>query len=822
MAPRFDPDALTLDLSVADLMDRQSAGSIGFANRGGYERLWLGQAIHSRYQEEALGSDPSYQREVWLRHELSHRGWRVTVSGRVDGLRRDPDGTLVVEEIKSVRRGGSLSQPVREMYHRQARLYAWMLERSGDDEAEIKAELILIEIGSDQVEREEVDLDLDALEAEVKKRLNALIAVYVRARIEAEKRREAAGRLAFPYAETRPGQPIILEGVETALARGEHLLLQATTGIGKTVATLYPALRYCLEHDKRLFVLTAKTLQQEMATQVLALLNQESAFRALRLRAKAKMCANGQVLCHEEYCPYARDYQAKLQSSRVLQRLVAEHEYLDPDSVYDAAREAEVCPFEVSLELSGRVQVTVCDYNYAFDPYVSLTDFAAEADLSDVVLVVDEVHNLVDRGRGYYSPELSAGSIRRAGEAVGRQGEAIHRRIEALCEELARVVESAVSDVIEPSGLFSEGAGRTGGSFERAAETTLPEDALWRLRPKLDAAFVDYLEHQRETRTHRADDEFVDVYFSFLRFLNALVISDHAFSHLVERSERGPDGPDSRVKILCKDPSRFLGAVINRTHATVGLSATLSPPEFYRDLLGFDPARTASITVPNPFPAENRRVVIDASVATTYRERPAYYPRIAHRLAEFADTVPGNCLALFPSYTFLAEVAGHLRTSAKRVIVQRRSSGDREREDILETLRTALLGDVLLLAVAGGVFAEGVDYPGDMLRGVAVVGPCLPALTLEQQLLRHYYDERFDRGFEYAFVVPGMTRVVQAAGRLIRSPGDQGVIALFDRRFLENPYRKHLPEEWLPEEGAQGLSADPAEAAEEFFGALRS
>jgi Rad3-related DNA helicase len=124
--------------------------------------------------------------------------------------------------------------------------------------------------------------------------------------------------------------------------------------------------------------------------------------------------------------------------------------------------------------------------------------------------------------------------------------------------------------------------------------------------------------------------------------------------------------------------------------------------------------------------------------------------------------------------------------------------------------------------VAGGVFAEGVDYPGDMLRGVAVVGPCLPALTLEQQLLRHYYDERFDRGFEYAFVVPGMTRVVQAAGRLIRSPGDQGVIALFDRRFLENPYRKHLPEEWLPEEGAQGLSADPAEAAEEFFGALRS
>ncbi len=856
MPARFDPDALTLDLSVADLLDRQSASSIGFANRGGYERLWLGQAIHSRYQEEALAADPTYRREVWLRHELSHRGWRVSISGRLDGLRRDPDGARVVEEIKSVRRGGTLSQPVRELYHRQARLYAWMLARSGtvgeepigpvpgepevreeptneDGEGrggraaatggdgggrggragEIKAELALIEIGSDQVEREAVAVDLDAIESEVKKRLNALIAVYVRARIEAEKRREASERLTFPYPDTRPGQTLILDGVETALAQGEHLLLQATTGIGKTVASLYPALRYCLANDKRLFVLTAKTLQQEMATQVLGLLNQESAFRSLRLRAKAKMCANGQVLCHEEYCPYARDYQAKLQGSRVLERLVANHEYLDPDAVFDAAREAEVCPFEVSLELSGRVQVTVCDYNYALDPYVSLSDFAADADLSDMVLVVDEIHNLVDRGRGYYSPELSAEAIRRAGEATGRQGEAIHRRIAGLCDELARVVETAVADVIEPADAHA----RTGSSFrERAAETTLPEDALWHLRPKLDAAFVDYLEHQRETKTHRADDEFVELYFGFLRFLNALVVSDHAFSHLVERV-----GDDSRIKILCKDPSRFLGAVINRTHATIGLSATLSPPEFYRDLLGFAPERTATLTVPNPFPVENRRVVIDASVATTYRERPAYYPRIAHRLAEFADSVPGNCLALFPSYTFLAEVAGHLRSSAKRVIVQRRASGDREREDVLETLRTAFLGDVLLLAVAGGVFAEGVDYPGEMLRGVAVVGPCLPALTLEQQLLSRYYDERFDRGFEYAFVVPGMTRVVQAAGRLIRSDRDQGVIALFDRRFLENPYRKHLPEDWLPEEGAEALSADPVEAAEEFFGALR-
>ena len=223
------------------------------------------------------------------------------------------------------------------------------------------------------------------------------------------------------------------------------------------------------------------------------------------------------------------------------------------------------------------------------------------------------------------------------------------------------------------------------------------------------------------------------------------------------------------------------------------------------------------ISVPSPFPAENRRVVIDRTVTTLWRERAANRQPIADRLAALADAVPGNCLALFPSFQFLAEVAAHLKPRAKRVLVQQRADTEREREAILETLRASLLGDVLLLAVAGGVFAEGVDYPGDMLRAVAVVGPCLPVPTIETRLLQVYYDERFERGFEYAFVVPGMTRVVQAAGRLIRSSEDRGVIALLDRRFLDSPYRDRLPADWLEGPGSDLLAGDSALAAEEFF-----
>jgi DNA excision repair protein ERCC-2 len=866
MPPRFDGETLSLELAVADLLETSLLRSLGFANRGGYERLWLGQAIHSRYQERRLAEDASYRREVAASITFEQRGWQVRVQGRIDGLRREPDGTLVVEEIKSVRRGGALSPAVREIYQRQALIYAWMLGRGG--ESRVRAELVLIAIGSDEVEREELPVHLDALDAAVRRRINSLLRGFEAERQRRLERRRAAERLEFPYRELRPGQELIRAAVETAVANREHLLLQATTGIGKTVAALFPALRYCLAHDKRLFVLTAKTMQQQMATTVLQLLNQDAAFRSLRLRAKAKMCANDQLICHEEYCRFAKDYALKLQTSGVLAEIYERFPAIEPDDVFRAARAAEVCPFEVSLELASRVEVTVCDYNYAFDPYVSLPDFSPDQDLGDAVLVIDEVHNLVERGRGYYSPELSAGAARRAAAAIGRLAEPIHLRIAALCLKIAATIEEAVHDCLgdfdDPgddgvgddgdgdrysgrgrgSGpdrrelqaidfpgrpgesaagrLFPAGPG-TGGvpgpaatpPPDRAAEGPLPEERFWELRPELDAAFVDYLEHQRDSRGFRAEDPFVELYFDFLRFLNGLAVADAAFSHFVEIC-RG----DCQVKVLCKDPSRFLGAVLNRAHSAIGLSATLSPPEFYTGLLGFQAGRTAFVEVPNPFPAGNRRVVIDASVATTYRRRPANYDRIAERLAAFAEAVPGNCLALFPSYAFLTEIAGRMRLGGKRLFVQRQADTDKERELLLDVLRGAVLGDVLLAAVAGGAFAEGVDYPGDMLRAVAVVGPCLPALTLERRLLQEYFEERFDRGFEYAFVVPGMTRVVQAAGRLIRSAHDTGIIALFDQRFLANPYRRHLPADWLPGEGPAGLAGDPASAAADFFRVL--
>ena len=470
------------------------------------------------------------------------------------------------------------------------------------------------------------------------------------------------------------------------------------------MAALYPALRYALAHDKRLFVLTAKTLQQEMAMAVLRLLNARAPSARCACAPRPRCAPTTQVICHEEYCRYAKDYALKLQASGLVRRLLDEHPTLEPDDVFRAAQATEVCPFEVSLELLGRAQVVVCDYNYAFDPYVALPEFGADRDLSDVVLVIDEVHNLVERGRGYYSPELSA--RRGAAGGGGRWGAAASRstcEIERLCLALAALIERAVR---RRAGGGAAGRARGRGAAARGGASGC-------CGPDFDAAFVDYLEHQRTTRTFRADDPFVGLYFDVLRFLNGLVVSDDAFSHCVERR-----GGDSQLQVLCKDPSRFLGGVIRRTHATIGLSATLSPPEFYLDLLGFEAGRTAFVELPNPFPAENRRVVIDSTVATAWQASgrpttsgsPSGWPRSPTRC-------PATAWRSSRATTSWPRWRGGCGCAASASWCSGRPTATASARRSSTPCGSAVLGDVLLLAVAGGVFAEGVDYPGDMLRG---------------------------------------------------------------------------------------------------------
>jgi DNA excision repair protein ERCC-2 len=297
-----------------------------------------------------------------------------------------------------------------------------------------------------------------------------------------------------------------------------------------------------------------------------------------------------------------------------------------------------------------------------------------------------------------------------------------------------------------------------------------------------------------------------------VKLANLLTEEGDEFAHIVEKT---PDG--IKLKIFCKDPSRFLGKIFDSAHATIALSATLEPFDFYRKLLGLPNDRTAEISLPSPFPKDNRKIVIIPEVDTTYKNRANHYDRIAENVAQIAESAEGNFLALFPSYAFLREVSERMPPLQKKVMVQRNDMTDFERNAILEILRNRPKRGNLILGVSGGMYAEGVDYAGDMLSGVMVVGPALPQVSFEQELLKQYYDDQYGCGFEFAYLIPGMTRVVQSAGRVIRSETDVGIIALLCKRFAQETYARYFPADWYDESPRELVSRKPAAEIRAFF-----
>jgi DNA excision repair protein ERCC-2 len=526
---------------------------------------------------------------------------------------------------------------------------------------------------------------------------------------------------------------------------------------------------------------------------------QDGLFRSLQLRAKSKMCANTEIVCHEEFCPYAKEYGLKLVRTELLQTLLEGNEHQDPDFIFEAARDHVVCPFEVSLDLLGEVDLVVCDYNYVFDPTIGLRALVHGNALRDSVLVIDEAHNLVDRSRDYFSPELRITDLEKARTFL-------EGRSNPVFDELGELVRNLIDEVRRRVGES------LGDEVHNEGPADLDEEAISDLRVAFDGAMLSYFLYKREHEMWMADDPVLDVFFTLTRFHRVLSLGGDEFVHIAERDG---NGEAERLKIFCRDASRFVGEVLDGSASAIAMSATLEPFDFYRDLLGFDAHRTDELYVPSPFPPENRLVMAISDVDTTYRRRSAHYDRIASWIARLSHP-RSNVLTLFPSYAFLDAVHDRLPAVAHTVIAQRPGVNDAEQREVLAALRSG--EPHLLLAVLGGIFAEGVDYPGEMLSQVIVVSPGLPQYNLERELLKGYYQEFYEHGFGYAYLVPGLTRVVQAAGRLLRSEEDRGVIVVMGRRFLDPRYMRLLPDEWTLDDPEALIHEDPEAAIREFFG----
>ncbi len=451
----------------------------------------------------------------------------------------------------------------------------------------------------------------------------------------------------------------------------------------------------------------------------------------------------------------------------------------------------------MQLELASRADAIVADYNYVFEPAAALRHLTGE-DLRDVILLVDEAHNLPDRARQIFSPELTRrGAARRFATAWYCSPASSFRTSSPPIDALADILVEAASEL--PEG-------------EAIAEIEPARDAILELRAAWETKLMRYLAWKRETRLALPDDPILDFHFRLQRFAAVLSMLGPDFTTVVERR-----GTGIRLAIVCLDPARALAPIFRQVSSTILLSATLNPPEAIRRVLGLEPDRTSSIALPPPFPPENRKVMIVPSVRTTFKARDRNYGRIASLIAEMSGAHGGNDLVLFPSYRFLTQVAALMPETRSRLLVQRPDMPAFERQQLLQALVSPPPGGTLLFAVSGGMYAEGVDYPGDLLSAVFVVSPALPQVSFERELLRRYFDENEEAGFDYAYLQPGMTRVVQAAGRLIRSENDRGVIALLCARFLEEPYASRLPRDWYLDSPAELATRRPADEIREFF-----
>ncbi len=720
-------------------------------------------------------------------------GFEATVRGRADVVRRAAD-VVVVEEVKSVLGRASDEALGRAMF--QARLYALALELSG--ECAVRAHVVLYALVDGTTEVRDADYQREATLAERDHALGVLIEQALQGAETAAARVAVADALVFPFPAARAHQLELMEILGEALRARRPALAAAPTGIGKTVTTLLPALRFALRNDATVFYLTAKTTQRQLVSETFERIVQAAGpighpLRALTLRSRAQMCPPGDLRCHPAVCPLLRDFDRRCEQAQIVPSLLSVP-HVDPDVVFEKGQAAELCPYELSMRVVEHVDVIIGDYNHLFDERATP---AALSTINHRVVVLDEAHNLFDRARGYHSPWVDRKLVRGALEAT--------RWLEpaGLAQQVAAWCEAVLDVLIEGARWRGEGERQ---AVDGCAPAVIDVEQWENLAEEGELLGARHAQERYLRAKVRGDDPVLELVSEVSRLAELSASGD---PELIGYARASDDrGADVGVGLVCVDPARRLERVHNKAIGTLVVSATMAPLAYFSEVLGLSRLDPVLTSAPSPFPAEQRCVLINSDVSTTYREREGYAPMIAERIMQTYRARPGRYMAFFSSFAFAGTVRKHLQLPANELLMQLPAGGHAARRMILRQLRER--ERVLLLAVMGGVFGEGIDLPGDALIGVVVVGPGLPPVSFERLAMQHYFSERHESGFAYAMVYPGLQRVIQAAGRVIRTMDDAGVIVLLGRRFAQADYIDCLPEHWYRHRAEELMSDDVA------------
>ncbi|EOL45886.1 ATP-dependent DNA helicase [Enterococcus caccae] len=728
-----------------------------------------GAKIHRKLQKKA-GDD--YQKEVKLAIDIEMNQQTYIIEGRADGIFSDAKNRTVIDEIKTSEPAFSeLRKEQVDMYWYQVMCYGHIYCQQEDIET-IVLQLTYYQTTTKDITRQEREFT----KAELKEFFDSLTQKYEQWLIFKANwrkiRNQSLKQLPFPYGDYRSGQRELAVAVYKTILSDQKLFVEAPTGTGKTISTLFPSLKAIGEEQaERAFYLTAKTITRQVAEDAVEAMKQKDMqLKSVTLTAKDKICFLAERNCTPEACPFANGYYDRLNEG--LWDLLNNENQFTREVIEIYARKHTLCPFELSLDVSLWCDLVICDYNYLFDPVVYLRRFFEEqAEVKETIFLVDEVHNLVNRSREMYSAVLSKSKVSALKETLGKKQTKLIRALNKIENEFEKI--KLVCDEEDKEFIHQKA----------------PIDSLVKVAYSLVEKIKEWLP---ENQDHTEINQILAVYFDVLNYTKISEGYDDHYCTYVNCQNH-----DIIVKQFCIDPNYLLQQKLDKAKASILFSASLTPLDYYQDILGGG-EDSLRYRIPSPFPKENQLLINETYIQTTYKERENSYEKISESLANMIQQKAGNYFVFFPSYSYMDMIYDLFRQKNPHVKTKLQASM------MDETEREAFLADFVLnptetlvgFCVLGGIFSEGIDLKGSRLIGTAIVGVGLPQINHEQELIKGYYDQEKNQGFQFAYQIPGMNKVLQAAGRVIRDTTDKGIVLLLDQRFSTRAVQRFFPPHW--------------------------
>lgn len=736
--------------------------------------MYEGAIAHQRIQK-SMGHD--YQKEVSLKFDAEIDGIPIKIQGRADGIITGADGHITIDEIKTTTLPLSYIYEQHELHLGQGKCYAYMLLQEMEFVQSISVQLTYYHLETEEIKRYQWDFtrgELDRFFAELLQKYG----VWMRFEREWKILRNASIKnTVFPFKSYRRGQRELAVAAYKTIDAGKNLYAQAPTGIGKTLSALFPSIKAMGEEKcDKLFYLTAKTVTRVVAEDAVRLMASNGLrFKSVTLRAKDKICFTEDKICNPEHCPYAKGHYSRINDA--LLDVLDNNDLITPAVTEEYAKKHMVCPHEMALDISLWVDMVVGDYNHVFDPVVYLHRFFSDTESKgDYVFLIDEAHNMTDRVRDMYSATLNKSAFYKLKKQLKDKNPAAAHLRKAMGQ-----INKYLMDIRKECEANL-----------KTSHTEPEKDMVFYALVSLFTTAAEEWLGDNLNNTHELFGEILGLYFEASMFVMTSERYDEHYTTIFEIY-----GGNVTITLFCLDPSQIIMDKLTLAKASIFFSATLTPLPYYRETLGGSDDDFIQ-SLPSPFDAERILLLAHSGISTKYVDRERSYRPIAEAIFTAVSNKTGNYLVYFPSYSYMRTVYELFCELYPGVptLLQQNSMNEDERVEFLERFDSDNEETLVGFSVLGGIFSEGIDLKGDRLIGSVIVGVGLPGISLQQEEIRNYYNRKNGQGYDFAYVFPGMNKVLQAAGRVIRTETDYGVIVLIDSRFESTKYKALYPSHW--------------------------